>query len=69
MIESTTYVDSKNQRRLVPQFTLSPFEDSQDEWTAFETIQILKRAKHQFFGNMNHNMVNFFINVLIFGFV
>ena len=32
MIESTTYMDSKNRRKLVPQFTLSPFEDPKDEW-------------------------------------
>ena len=57
MIQSTTYMDSVKNNRLVPQFTLSPFENAEEEWSRAEVLRLFARAYSQFLGNMNHNMV------------
>ena len=57
MIQSTTYLDSIGNQELIPQFTLTKFENTEDEWNVREMFQILKRALNQFFGAMDHNMV------------
>ena len=58
MIESTTYMDSVRKYELVPQFTLSAFENPGDEWSLYEKLDILRRANEQFNGDMKHNMVS-----------
>ena len=58
MIESTTYVDSVKNHELAPQFTLSAFDNPDDEWNIFDKIEILRRANEQFNGDMEHNIVS-----------
>ena len=58
MIESTTYMDSVEKDELVPQFTLSAFENPDDEWNFYEKLAILRRMNEQFNGDMKHNMAS-----------
>ena len=58
MIESTTYMDSVRNHELVPQFTLSAFDNPDDEWSLYENLDILGRANEQFTGEMKHNLVS-----------
>ena len=53
MIESTTYMDSVEKNELVPQFTLSAFENPDDEWNFYEKLAILRRMNEQFNGRVS----------------
>ena len=41
MIQSTTYLDSVENGELVPQITLSPLANPDDEWSTLELGEIL----------------------------
>ena len=57
MIESTTYMDSVKNHELVPQFTLNPLVNPEDEWTTREMLELFQKSNEQFNGDMEHNMV------------
>ena len=57
MIESTTYMDSVKNHELVPQFTLNPLVNPDDEWTTREMLELFQKSNEQFNGDMEHNMV------------
>ena len=59
MIASSTYIDSVEQGELVPQFTLSTFQNPEDEWTYWEYLEIMQRGNEQFNGESEHNLVGF----------
>jgi len=60
MIESSSYKDSVEKKELVPQITLGPFENSEEDWNMFEMKEIFERTDEQFNGNMEHNVVSIF---------
>jgi len=51
-------MDSVEKDELVPQFTLSAFENPDDEWNFYEKLAILRRMNEQFNGDMKHNMAS-----------
>ena len=59
MIQSTTYMDSVANGELVPQITLNPLENPEDEWTLLEIGEILAKQTKQWFnfGDGKHNGV------------
>ena len=59
MIASSTYIDSMEKGELVPQFTLSTFQNPADEWTYWEYLEIMQRGNEQFNGQSEHNLVGF----------
>ena len=59
MIQSTTYLDSVANGELVPQITLSPLANPDDEWTTLEMGDILMKQTNQIFGNGNHFAVSY----------
>ena len=59
MIASSTYIDSMEKGELVPQFTLSTFQNPEDEWTYWEYLEIMQRGNEQFNGESEHNLVGF----------
>ena len=59
MIASSTYIDSMEKGELVPQFTLSKFQNPEDEWTYWEYLEILQRGNEQYNGESEHNLVGF----------
>ena len=67
MIQSTTYVDSVANGELVPQITLSPLANPDEEWTTLELGEILMKQTNQIFhmggrnGVSNHKTVLFFL--------
>ncbi len=66
MIQSTTYLDSVANGELVPQITLSPLANPDEEWTTLEMGDILMKQTNQIFGNGNHFAVSYYITVLSF---
>ena len=61
MIASSTYMDSVEKGELVPQFTLSTFQNPEDEWTYWEYLEIMQRGSEQYNGESEHNLVSLFI--------
>ena len=59
MIQSTTYLDSVANGELVPQITLSPLANPDEEWTTLEMGDILMKQSNQIFGIGNHNGVSY----------
>ena len=66
MIQSTTYVDSVANGELVPQITLSPLANPDEEWTTLELGEILMKQTNQIFhmgkhfGVSNNKTIPFF---------
>ena len=60
MIQSTTYLDSVANGELVPQITLSPLANPDEEWTTLEMGDILMKQTNQIFGNGNHFAVSYY---------
>ena len=58
MIQSTTYVDSVANGELVPQITLSPLANPDEEWTTLELGEILMKQTNQIFHMGKHNGVS-----------
>ena len=58
MIQSTTYLDSVANGELVPQITLSPLANPDEEWTTLEMGDILMKQSNQIFGIGDHNGVS-----------
>ena len=67
MIHSTTYVDSVDNGELVPQITLNPLVNSEDEWTLLEIGEIVAKMTKQWFhfGDGKHNGVIMYTMPLI----
>ena len=57
MIASTTYLDSTAKGELVPQITLGPLDNPDEEWGLWEMMEIMRRAENQYIGDMTHNAV------------
>jgi carotenoid cleavage dioxygenase-like enzyme len=55
MIQSTTYVDSVANGELVPQITLSPLANPDEDWTTLELGEILMKQTNQIFHMGKHN--------------
>ena len=66
MIQSTTYVDSVANGELVPQITLSPLANPDEEWTTLELGEILMKQTNQIFHMGKHNGVSNHKTVLFF---
>ena len=66
MVQSTTYMDSKKRHDLVPEMTLGSFQNPDDDWGAFEMIELVQRMNEQFNGNTEHNAVSSFENQIIY---
>ena len=66
MIASSTYIDSMEKGELVPQFTLSTFQNPEDEWTYWEYLEIMQRGNEQFNGESEHNLVGFIFRLFTF---
>ena len=58
MIQSTTYLDSVANGELVPQITLSPLANPDEEWTTLELGEILMKQTNQIFHMGKHNGVS-----------
>ena len=50
-------MDSVKNHELVPQFTLNPLVNPEDEWTTREMLELFQKSNEQFNGDMEHNMV------------
>jgi len=57
MLESTTYMDSVAKGELVPQLTLNPLANPDEEWTLMEVGEILYKQVKQWLnvGDLKHN--------------
>ena len=65
MLESTTYMDSVAKGELVPQLTLNPLANPDEEWTLMEVGEILYKQVKQWLnvGDLKHNGVSIQIYV------
>ena len=64
MLESNTYKDSLANGELVPQITLNPLADPNDEWTFLEVGQIMYKQLYQW---LNWDLEHSGVSTYIFG--
>ena len=58
MVESSTYMDSVAKGELVPQITLNPLANPDEEWNLLEMEEIMERSFNQWYGDASHGAVS-----------
>ena len=58
MVESSTYMDSVAKGELVPQITLNPLANPDEEWNLLEMEEIMERNFNQWYGDASHGAVS-----------
>ena len=58
MVESSTYMDSVAKGELVPQITLNPLANPDEEWSLLEMEEIMERSFNQWYGDASHGAVS-----------